>query len=164
MEVEGTKMRVLLITICALAVGVLGACASMESGSKGEAKMAKEIAAKPKAKKKKLPPSGSPFTVYFKLNSTELTEKSQGDLFDIMQKVRVYKPKTVEIVAHTDLSGSPAGNLKMSQERADDLAKKMKSAGAKNVVAKGVGSADPVVDTKAANQANRRALILFKKK
>ena len=156
--------------VCALSLGVLGACESMPSGAKkGEAgaKMAKKEAAakpKPKKKKKKLPPSGSPFTVYFKLNSVELTEKSQGDLFDIMQKVRVYKPKTVEIIAHTDLSGSPAGNLKMSQERADDLAKKMKSAGAKKVDAKGVGSADPVVDTKAANQANRRALIIFKKK
>ena len=161
-------MRTLFIMVCALSLGVLGACESMQSGGKkGEAgaKMAKkEVAAKPKKKKKKLPPSGSPFTVYFKLNSVELTEKSQGDMFDIMQKVRVYKPKTVEIVAHTDLSGSPAGNLKMSEERADDLAKKMKSAGAKKVVAKGVGSAEPVVETKAPNQANRRAIIIFKKK
>ena len=154
--------------VCALSLGVLGACESMQSGSKkgdAGAKMAKkEAAAKPKKKKKKLPPSGSPFTVYFKLNSVELTEKSQGDMFDIMQKVRVYKPKTVEITAYTDLSGSPAGNLKMSQERADDLAKKMKSAGAKKVVAKGAGSSDPIVETKAPNQANRRAIIIFKKK
>ena len=162
-------MRILLIMVCSLALGVLGACESMDAGSKkGEAgaKMAKkDAAAKPKKKKKKkLPASGSPFTVYFKLNSVELTEKSQGDLFDIMQKVRVYKPKTVEVIAHTDLSGSPAGNLKMSEERADDIAKKMKSAGAKNVVAKGVGSAEPIVDTKAPNQANRRAIIIFKKK
>jgi outer membrane protein OmpA-like peptidoglycan-associated protein len=156
--------------VCALAIGVLGACASMESGSgKGgtSAKMAKkEMAAKPKKKKKKKkrPASGTPFTVYFKLNSVDLTEKSQGDLFDIMQKVRVYKPKTVEVIAHTDLSGSPAGNLKISKERADALAKQLKSAGAKKVVAMGVGSAEPIVDTKKPNQANRRAIIIFKKK
>lgn len=60
-------MKQILILACALAVGALGACASMESGSGKSDTMAKKAdAPKKEKKKKKLPASGSPFTVYFK--------------------------------------------------------------------------------------------------
>ena len=72
--------------------------------------------AKKTKKKKKQAASGSPFTVYFKFDSADLTDASHSALFDIMQKVRSHKPKTVSIVAHTDLSGaakySPTFSLK----------------------------------------------------
>lgn len=159
-------MKQILILACALAVGALGACASMESGSGKSDTMAKKADApkKAKKKKKKLPPSGSPFTVYFKQNSDELTEKSQGSMFDIMQKVRVYKPKSVHIVAHTDLTGSAAANKKMSEKRAANLAKKMKGAGAKTVTTEAAGDTQPLVNVKGPSAANRRGIIVFKKK
>lgn len=158
-------MKQILILACALAVGALGACASMESSSGKSETMAKKAdAPKKKKKKKKKPASGSPFTVYFKQNSSELTEKSQGAMFDIMQKVRSHKPKSVHIVAHTDLTGSAAANKKMSEKRAANLAKKMKGAGAKVVTTEAVGDTQPIVDVKGPSAANRRGIIIFKKK
>ena len=157
-------MKQILILACALAVGALGACASMESGTGKSDTMAKKADAPKKKKKKKKPPSGSPFTVYFKQNSAELTEKSQGSMFDIMQKVRVYKPKSVHIVAHTDLTGSAEANKKMSEKRAANLAKKMKGAGAKTITTEAAGDTQPVVNVKGPSAANRRGIIIFKKK
>jgi len=157
-------MKQILILACALAVGALGACASMESGTGKSDTMAKKADAPKKKKKKKKAPSGSPFTVYFKQNSAELTEKSQGSMFDIMQKVRVYKPKSVHIVAHTDLTGSAEANKKMSEKRAANLAKKMKGAGAKTVTTEAAGDTQPIVNVKGASAANRRGIIIFKKK
>lgn len=157
-------MKQILILACALAVGALGACASMESGSGKSDTMAKKADAPKKKKKKKLPASGSPFTVYFNSNSAELTDKSQGDMFDIMQKVRVYKPKSVHITTHTDLTGSPASNKKMSEKRAANLAAKMKGAGAKTITTEAMGDTQPIVDVKGPSAANRRGIIVFKKK
>ncbi len=156
-------MKQILILACALAVGALGACASMESSSGKSDTMAKKADA-PKKKKKKKPASGSPFTVYFKQNSSELTEKSQGSMFDIMQKVRSYKPKVVHVVTHTDLTGSPAANKKMSEKRAANLAGKMKGAGAKTITTEALGDTQPLVDMKGPSAANRRGIIIFKKK
>lgn len=164
-------MKKILILACALAVGALGACASMESSSgksdtmakKADA-MAKKADAPKKKKKKKKPASGSPFTVYFKQNSAEMTEKSQGSMFDIMQKVRSHKPKSVHIMTHADLTGSAAANKKMSEKRAATLAGKMKGAGAKVITMEALGDTQPLVDMKGPSAANRRGIIIFKKK
>lgn len=157
-------MKQILILACALAVGALGACASMESSSGKSDTMAKKADAPKKKKKKKKPASGSPFTVYFKQNSSVLTDKSQGSMFDIMQKVRSHKPKSVHVVAHTDLTGSAEANKKMSEKRAANLVKKMKGAGAKVVTMEALGDTQPIVDVKGPSAANRRGIIIFKKK
>lgn len=157
-------MKQILILACALAVGALGACASMESSTGKSDTMAKKADAPKKKKKKKKPASGSPFTVYFKQNSSEMTEKSQGAMFDIMQKVRSYKPKSVHIVTHTDLTGSAEANKKMSEKRAANIAAKMKGAGAKTITTEALGDTQPIVDVKGPSAANRRGIIIFKKK
>ena len=149
-------MKRLVILASVLALGLLGACASMESGEKkAEAKPA--AAAKPK-----LPPSGSPFTVYFKNNSVDLTEKSHGDIFDILQKVGPYKPKEVVINVYSDMTGSAAYNKKLAEKRGKYLETEFKEAGAKKVTVNPVGAADPIVDKKGKVDANRRAVISFK--
>jgi outer membrane protein OmpA-like peptidoglycan-associated protein len=114
-------------------------------------------------KKKRSVASGSPFTVYFKFDKAALTKESEGALYDIMQKVRLNKPKKVHIIAYTDLSGKNPYNDKLAEMRAQDLAKKIKSAGAKVVTTAAPGAKDPVVDTKKPNQTNRRAIIIFAK-
>ena len=149
-------MKRLVVLASVLALGLLGACASMESGEKkAEAKPA--AAAKPK-----LPPSGSPFTLYFKNNSVDLTEKSHGDIFDILQKVGPYKPKEVVINVYSDLTGSPAYNKKLAEKRGKYLETEFKEAGAKTVTVNAVGAADPIVDKKGKVDANRRAVVSFK--
>lgn len=155
-------MKTLVVLASVLAIGLLGACANMESGSMKKAD-AKPAAKKP-AKKKKLPPSGSPFTVYFKNNSVDLTEKSHGDLFDVMQKIRVYKPKAIKISVYSDLTGSAAYNKDLAEKRGKMLADELKSAGGKGVSVDAVGAADPLIDRPGKVDANRRAIIVFKKK
>jgi len=106
--------------------------------------------------------SGSPFTVYFRFDSADLTDASNGAMFDIMQKIRSHKPKTVSVVAHSDLAGDSKYNKALSEMRAFALQKLLAGAGAKhvNVVAK--GDSEPIVDTKKPSQTNRRAVIIFK--
>ena len=155
-------MKRLVVLASVLAIGLLGACASMESDKMMKKADAKPAAAK-KPAKKKLPPSGSPFTVYFKNNSVDLTEKSHGDLFDVMQKVGVYKPKSVSVSVYSDLTGSPAYNKELAEKRGKMLAGELKDAGAKKVDVDAVGAADPLIDKKGKVDANRRAIIVFKK-
>ena len=81
-----------------------------------------------------------------------------------MQKIRVYKPKTIHIEAHTDKTGSAESNMKMATKRAEDLQDKLKKAGAKNVTFQAYGESQPVVDADGPIAANRRAIIIFKKK
>ena len=155
-------MRYLLPLLAALSFVLVGACTTPEETTQATASTG--AAAKPapkKAKKKKLPPAGDPFTVYFRFDSTDLTEPSHGEIFDILQKVGVYKPKAVSVVAHADKSGTDEYNMKLSQERADALAKMLSGAGAKKVDATGMGEREPIVDTEKPNQANRRAVINF---
>jgi OOP family OmpA-OmpF porin len=153
-------MKRLVILASVLALGFLGACASMEEGMKDDKKMAAKPAA---AKKKKMPPSGSPFTIYFKNNQVDLTEKSHGDLFDIQQKIRVYKPKAITVSVYSDLTGSAAYNKALAEKRGKMIADKLKGAGGKNVTVNAVGAADPIVERKGTVDANRRAVISFKK-
>lgn len=153
-------MKRLVVLASVLAIGLLGACANMESGEMKKAE-AKPAAAK-KPAKKKLPPSGSPFTLYFKNNSVDLTEKSHGDLFDILQKVGVYKPKSISVSVYSDLTGSAAYNKELAEKRGKMLAAELKDAGGKNISVDAVGAADPLVERKGKVDANRRALISFK--
>lgn len=150
-------MKRFVVLASIIAVGLLGACANMESGDmkKAEAKPAA-------AKKKKLPPSGSPFTVYFKNNSVDLTEDSHGDIFDILQKVGVYKPKEVVISVYSDMTGSAAYNKMLAEKRGKYLQSEIKDAGAKKITVNPVGAADPIVEKKGKVDANRRAVISFK--
>jgi outer membrane protein OmpA-like peptidoglycan-associated protein len=159
-------MKRLVILASVLALGFLGACASMENGMKDDKMAAKPAAEKKKpaaAKKKKMPPSGSPFTIYFKNNEVDLTEKSHGDMFDIQQKIPVYKPKAITVTVYSDLTGSAAYNKELAEKRGKMIADKLKGAGGKNVKVDAVGAADPIVERKGKVDANRRAVISFKK-
>ena len=124
-------------------------------------KVAMASLAAPAKKKVSKGPSGSPFTVYFKFNSNELTETSQGAIFDIMQKLGTHKPKTVRIVAHADKSGAAKYNKALSEMRAAALEKMLKDAGAKKINTSAMGDTEPLVDTDKPNQTNRRAVIVF---
>ena len=149
-------MKRLVILASVLALGFLGACASMEGEKKAEA----TPAAKP-AEKKPLPPSGSPFTVYFKNNSPDMTEKSHSDFYDILTKVGTYKVQEVTVRIYSDLTGSPAYNKKLAEKRGAYFQEALKDAGAKKINIEAIGASDPVVDKKGKVDANRRAVIVF---
>jgi OOP family OmpA-OmpF porin len=110
---------------------------------------------------KAMPPSGSPFTVNFQFDSVDLTPSSRAELKKILDKVSVYKPKSIRITAHTDLVGGERYNEALSQKRAAALKNELEGAGTASIIATGVGTSDPVVNTQKANVKNRRAVIIF---
>lgn len=69
----------------------------------------------------------------------------------------------VEIQGHTDNVGSPEANLKLSQDRADEVKKYLVSKGvdALRVSSKGYGSTQPIADndTDAGKSKNRRTSL-----
>lgn len=150
------KRFVLMASVLSLAL--LGACAEMKEEKKAEAKPA-PAAAKPA--KKPLPPSGSPFTVYFKNNSVNMTEKSESDFYDVLTKVAQYKVTDVKVSVYSDLTGSPDYNKKLAEQRGKWLEDALKDAGAKKITIVPVGASDPVVDKKGKVDANRRAVVVF---
>jgi len=99
--------------------------------------------------------------VFFKFDSDELTEKSQGELADIIREVKLEKPKTVQIISYTDLSGGKQYNAKLATLRGKSIETKLKEAGAEIVKVDARGAVDPVVDTPKPNQQNRRAIIIM---
>lgn len=157
-------MKRLVVLASVLAIGLLGACANMESGKMMKKADAKPAAKKEMKKKKKLPPSGSPFTVYFKNNTVDLTEDSHGRLFDVQQKIRVYKPKSIIVTVYSDLTGSAEYNMQLSEKRGNMVADKLKGAGGKDVTVIAEGATDPIIDRKGKVDANRRAVIVFVQK
>ena len=84
-------------------------------------------------------------------------------MFQAVQKVGVYKPKSVSVSVYSDLTGSPAYNKDLAEKRGKMLAGELKGAGAKKVDVDAVGAADPLIDKKGKVDANRRAIIVFKK-
>lgn len=97
------------------------------------------------------------YVVYFKSNSTRLTEKSEGTLFDAMQAIREKKIEKVRIVAYTDSKGNRKYNQQLSMKRAKSIRKRLKKAGAKTIEVAGGGMAKA---TETGAQA-RRAEIFF---
>jgi len=153
-------MKRLVVVASVLSLAFLSGCASMEGEKKAEAKPA-PAAAKPE--KKPLPPSDSPFTVYFKSNSVNMTEKSESDFYDVLSKVGKYKVTDVKVSVYSDLTGSPEYNMKLAKKRGEWLEDALKDAGAKKIEIIPVGAADPVVDKKGKVDANRRAVVVFLK-
>jgi OOP family OmpA-OmpF porin len=105
-------------------------------------------------------PSG-PYTVNFKFNSVDLTDKSQAEMDRILEKVGADKSKPITVTAYTDLAGDQKYNEALSAKRAAALKSKLEAAGATSVIATGKGATDPVVQTQKASMPNRRAVISF---
>ncbi len=65
-----------------------------------------------------LPPSPVHFTLYFKSNSTELTEDSKKLLDEILSATQSRRSTDVSVVGHTDRVGTRERNFKLGLERA----------------------------------------------
>ncbi|MGE4220547.1 MAG: OmpA family protein [Alphaproteobacteria bacterium] len=102
----------------------------------------------------------SPYTVYFKFNSTDLTADSEKTLADAIASASKLK-LDVKVVAHADASGDPAYNKKLSMARADAVAAKIKKAGVASVSVAAEGESMLAVKTGdgVKEAKNRRAVI-----
>jgi OmpA-OmpF porin, OOP family len=99
----------------------------------------------------------------FAMGSAILPEllKRQLDVFADVLRGRKASGRQVKIVGHADASGSQAGNLSLSQRRAESVRAYLVSKGAdpEMLTAVGLGSAEPKVKSNPYSPENRRVEI-----
>ena len=97
--------------------------------------------------------------ISFKSGKADLAETSFNTISMLAMIVRTC-PTLVEVAGHTDSKGDAEVNLKLSQRRADKVAKVLVSHGVAphKIVAKGYGELQPIADnaTQDGRKANRR--------
>jgi outer membrane protein OmpA-like peptidoglycan-associated protein len=105
--------------------------------------------------------------IFFKLNSAEISEKS-NDLLSEIADVLLRNPqvKLVEIQGHTDSTGNADVNQALSQSRADAVRAWLVAAGvdASRLMSKGYGPSRPLEPnlTERARARNRRVQFIIK--
>lgn len=104
------------------------------------------------------------YIVYFKPNSTELTEASKTTLSDALKSIQKRSPCTVDVIGHTDTVGSNQVNANVSLKRANYVKSmiKAKKMNVLSLVAKGYGEED--LQMKTANnvsEAKNRNVEIF---
>ncbi|SFF14310.1 OmpA family protein [Thermoflexibacter ruber] len=101
-------------------------------------------------------------SIEFDNNSAELKPEMENDLHLIVNFLVDYPEYKLKISGHTDSSGNPAANMRLSQQRADAIAKYILDYGKldkSRVKAKGYGSTRPIINpetTEADKKMNRR--------
>ena len=102
--------------------------------------------------------------VNFEHNSAALTVASHAPLDAIADGLKKHPRLKVEIQGHTDSTGSPAYNLKLSQRRADSVRDYLVSNGVSpdQLVTQGYGQTQPAASNKtAAGRAKNRRVVMF---
>ena len=99
--------------------------------------------------------------VYFKFDSDQLIPSSQSEMANLVREAELSKPKSVQIISYTDLSGTKEYNAKLAAMRGQSIEEKLREAGPEVIKVDARGAVDPVVDTPAPNQENRRAVIIM---
>lgn len=98
--------------------------------------------------------------VRFPSGQTSLTQETTGELDKLVRYLTRNTEYAIEIAAHTDAAGSEAGNLRISQARADAIKRYLVSKGidTKRIYSFGYGEASPIASnaTPAGRSKNRR--------
>lgn len=106
-----------------------------------------------------------PFIVYFDFDSADLTASARTELADVVEAAQKASGETINITGYTDLSGAEAYNQVLSERRANSVIEFLIGSGvdAAGIVGRGLGEANPVVQTEAPEQRNRRVEIEFER-
>jgi outer membrane protein OmpA-like peptidoglycan-associated protein len=108
-------------------------------------------------------PVPSAFTVYFDFDSWTLTAEDLKVITDVINTARTGGQAHINIVGHTDTSGSAAYNQKLSVRRANVVVEALVDLGARRaaITATGVGESDLAVATgdNVKEAKNRRAVV-----
>jgi OmpA-OmpF porin, OOP family len=106
--------------------------------------------------------------LYFETGKSILKAESQEQLKNIAAIMKAYPEVNIKLGGYTDNTGSAAGNMKLSGNRAANTVKELVALGvdAKRLTAEGYGSANPVAsnDTPEGRAQNRRIDVLVTKK
>ncbi len=77
----------------------------------------------------KVPSAEMSFTVYFLLDSTTMTPESEALLPDIFKAIRERHSTDIEVIGHTDSTGTSDSNLELGMRRAQAVAEILRSMG-----------------------------------
>jgi outer membrane protein OmpA-like peptidoglycan-associated protein len=107
-----------------------------------------------------------PQDILFATNSAALRPDLQRDLDAVATNLLRYPDSTIEIVGHTDNTGTAAFNLDLSQRRAGAVADQLRAAGvpSRRIVAIGRGEDFPIASnlTPEGRALNRRVEIIIR--
>lgn len=106
-----------------------------------------------------------PESTLFAVDSAAVGAQGQNDLYTIARNLTQYPNSTIQIIGHTDSTGSQAYNQDLSQRRARSVAGILTAGGvaSNRVTTTGRGATQPVAsnDTVAGRAQNRRVEILI---
>ena len=106
----------------------------------------------------RLPASGT-----FDVGSSEIKAQAMSTVSEIGMTLKTFNRSLVDVLGHTDSTGTPASNLALSQKRADSVARQLRARGvsASRIATRGFGANHPISDnvTEAGRALNRRVEI-----
>ncbi|MTD99693.1 OmpA family protein [Paracoccus sp. YIM 132242] len=107
-----------------------------------------------------------PEGILFATGSAAVSGTAQNDLYAVARNLNQYPNSRVEVVGHTDNTGSAALNADLSQRRAQSVAGILSAAGvaSQRLIATGASFNQPIAsnDTAAGRAQNRRVEILIR--
>lgn len=112
------------------------------------------------------PMKAAHFILYFKHDSTILTEPSRALIPEILKIAKDREPSETSVIGHTDSIGKSEYNNKLAFERANIIGKILKTSGItlKNLQIKSHGENDPLIvtDDNVYEVKNRRVEIMIR--
>ena len=106
------------------------------------------------------------YILYFKSGRMTLTKASQKTLTKALESIKNHTPCVVDIIGHTDTSGSSQGNLRISLQRAQYVKHfiENKNINIHSLIAKGYGEEDLLIHTadNVNEEKNRNVEIFIK--
>lgn len=102
--------------------------------------------------------------ILFDLNKSTITKESMPFIVELAEWLKKNPNVNLEIDGHTDSGGDPSSNMKLSQERADEVKNQLTSMGIfiKRLTTKGYGATKPIQsnDTPEGRANNRRVELI----
>jgi outer membrane protein OmpA-like peptidoglycan-associated protein len=104
-----------------------------------------------------------PATLTFDVGRAEIKPQALSTLTEIGLTLKRFNQSLVDVLGHTDATGTPAANQALSQRRAEAVAAHLRSRGvvAGRIATRGYGSTHPIGDnaTEQGRALNRRVEI-----
>ena len=103
--------------------------------------------------------------INFDVNKSTIKPESMSFIMQLAQFLKANPTVKLEIDGHTDSDGEPSANIKLSQERADEVKKQLVSAGINDnrLTTKGFGASKPLQpNTTPEGKANNRRVEFIK--
>ena len=100
-----------------------------------------------------------PATLTFDSGSSTIKPQFDATLSEVARTLKTYNQSMVDVLAHTDTTGSPEHNLSLSQKRASSVAAFLAARGVAKarIATKGMGETAPLYSTRRCTETERAA-------